>query len=68
MCTRVSDDIPLAAIPVCSVTVGSAPSGSWPASHSASRLGTFAESRLDRCIEKSAEGPGVTAADLWNVF
>ncbi len=66
--TRVSDDMPLAAIPVCSLTVGSAPSGRWEASHSASRFGTLAESRLDRCIEKSAGGPWVTSADWWNVF
>ena len=66
--TSVSDDMPLASMPVCSVTVGSAPSGSWVASHSVSRFGTLAESRLDRCIEKSAGGPWVTSAALWNVF
>ena len=53
----VSDDIPLAAIPVCSVTVGSAPSGSTVESHSARAFGTFAESRLERCMEKSSGGP-----------
>ncbi len=37
--TSVSDDMPLAAIPLCRVTVGSAPSGRSPASHSASRFG-----------------------------
>ena len=62
--TRVSDDIPLAAMPVCRVTVGSAPSGSSVASHSASTPGMFSAARLDRCIEKSAAGGWVTAEAL----
>ena len=60
--TRVSDDIPLAAMPVCRVTDGSAASGSWVVSHSASTFGMFVTSRLDRCIEKSADGAWLTSA------
>ena len=66
---RVSDDMPLASTPLCSVTTGSAPAGSTVASHSASRPGSVLASRLERCIFRSAGGGACVTcpSQVWRV-